>query len=178
MMLAILHALGMFAADLFKSRCRLEAENLFLRHQLNIALRSVGPRLRLCGSDRVLLVWMTRLWPTLFGLAHLVQPETILRWHRKGFKAFWRWKSRKRAGRPKIDRGLRDLIQQMSKENPQWGAARIHGELLMLGFEVAHGLQIHGAGSDAAFAKLEDISSKPHTGDRRHRSICGSDSDL
>jgi transposase InsO family protein len=67
----------------------------------------------------------------------VVKPETILRWHRAGFKAFWRWKSRKRAGRPKIDRGLRDLIQRMSKENPQWGAARIHGELLMLGFEVA-----------------------------------------
>src|SRR5467141_539597 len=71
------------------------------------------------------------------GAAKVVQPETILRWHRSGFKAFWRWKSRKRAGRPKIDRGLRDLIQRMSKENQQWGASRIHGELLMLGFEVA-----------------------------------------
>jgi hypothetical protein len=80
---------------------------------------------------------MTRLWPSLLGVAKVVQPETVLRWHRAGFKAFWRWKSRKRAGRPKIDRGLRDLIQRMSKENPQWGASRIHGELLMLGFEVA-----------------------------------------
>jgi hypothetical protein len=80
---------------------------------------------------------MTRIWPDLLGFAQVVQPETILRWHRTGFKAFWRWKSRKRAGRPTIDRGLRDLIQRMSKENPQWGASRIHGELLMLGFEVA-----------------------------------------
>jgi transposase InsO family protein len=80
---------------------------------------------------------VTRLWPSLLGVAHVVQPETILRWHRTGFKAFWRWKSRNRAGRPKIDRGLRDLIQRMSKENPQWGAARIHGKLLMLGYEVA-----------------------------------------
>src|SRR5262249_36804988 len=63
--------------------------------------------------------------------------ETILRWHRAGFTAFWRWKSRKRAGRPKIDRELRDLIRRMSKGNPRWGASRIHGELLMLGFEVA-----------------------------------------
>src|SRR5262249_41232602 len=63
--------------------------------------------------------------------------ETILRWHRAGFKAFWRWKSRHRAGRPKIDREVRDLIQQMSKESPLWGAPRIHGELLKLGFEVA-----------------------------------------
>ena len=136
-MFAILHALGMFVVDLFKSRSRLEAENLFLRHQLNIALRRAPPRLRLRGSDRALLIWMTRLWPSLLGAAQVVQPETILRWHRAGFKVFWRWKSRNRAGRPKIDRGLRDLIQRMSRENPLWGASRIHGELLMLGFEVA-----------------------------------------
>ncbi len=136
-MLAILHSLGMFVANLFKSRCRLEAENLFLRHQLSIALRHAPPRLRLRGSDRALLVWMTRLWPSLLGAARVVQPDTILRWHRAGFKAFWRWKSRNRAGRPRIDRGLRDLIRRMSKENPKWGASRIHGELLMLGFEVA-----------------------------------------
>jgi len=66
-MLAILHSVGMFVADLFKSRCRLEAENLFLRHQLSIALRRAPPRLRLRGSDRALLAWMTRLWPSLLG---------------------------------------------------------------------------------------------------------------
>jgi hypothetical protein len=109
-MLAILRALGMFVADMFKTRLRLEIENLFLRHQLNIALRRAPPRLRLCGSDRALLVLMTRLWPSLLGVVQVVQPETILRWHRTGFKAFWRWKSRNRAGRPKIDCGLRDLI--------------------------------------------------------------------
>jgi hypothetical protein len=96
----------MFAADLFKSRNRLEAENLFLRHQLNIVLRRAPPRLRLSGFDRVLLVWMTRLWPGLLGAAQVVQPETILRWHRTGFKAFWRWKSRNRAGW----RGLRSIV--------------------------------------------------------------------
>ena len=131
-MLAILHSLVMFVADLFKPRCRLEAENLFLRHQLSIALRRAPPRLRLRGVDRALLVWMTRLWPSLLGAAQVVQPETILRWHRAGFTAFWRRKSRTRVGRPKIDRGLRDLIQRISKENPQWGASRI-----LLGFEVA-----------------------------------------
>src|SRR5450756_2068136 len=136
-MFTILHTLGMFVADLFKSRWRLEAENMFLRHQLIVALRRAPPRLRLRGGDRALLVWMTRLWPGLLGVAKVVQPETILRWHRAGFRAFWRWKSRKRAGRPKIDRGLRDLIRRMSKENPRWGASRIHAELLMLGFEVA-----------------------------------------
>jgi hypothetical protein len=136
-MFVILHALGMFVADLFKSRSRLEAENLLLRHQLVIALRRAPPRLRLRRSDRALLIWMTKLWPSLLSATQVVQPETILRWHRAGFKMFWRWKSRNRVGRPKIDRGLRDLIQRMSKENRLWGASRIHGELLMLGFEVA-----------------------------------------
>ena len=80
---------------------------------------------------------MTKLWPSLLGLAQVVQPETILRWHRSGFKAFWRWKSRNRIGRPKVDPELRNLMRRMSKENPLWGAPRIHGELLMLGFEIA-----------------------------------------
>jgi hypothetical protein len=93
-MFALLHSLGMFVVDLFKWRRRLVAENLFLRHQLSIALRRAPPRLRLRGSDRALLVWMTRLWPSLLGAAQVVQPETILRWHRAGFTAFWRWKSR------------------------------------------------------------------------------------
>ena len=136
-MLAILRLLGMFLADLFKSRARLEAEILFLHHQLNISLRRAPPRVRLRGSDRALLVWMTRLWPKLLGAVQVVQPETILRWHRAGFKAFWRWKSRCRRGRPRVDRELRDLIRRMSQENPLWGAPRIHGELLKLGFEVA-----------------------------------------
>jgi len=113
------------------------AENLFLRHQLNIALRRSPHRLRLRGSDRALFVLMTRLWPSLLDLSKVVKPETILRWHRCGFKVFWRWKSRNMVGRPKVDWELRDLIRRMSRENPLWGAPRIHGELLMLGFEVA-----------------------------------------
>src|SRR5262245_24591940 len=135
-MLAILQMLGMLV-DVFKSRIRLEAENLFLRHQLNIALRRAPPRFRLRGSDRAVMVWLVRLWPSLLGVAQVVEPETILRWQRVGFRAFWRWKSRRKAGRPRIDRALRDLIQRMSQENPLWGASRIHGELLMLGFNVA-----------------------------------------
>src|SRR5690349_8482745 len=96
-MFAILHVLWIFVVDIFKSRRRLEAENLFLHHQLNIALRRAPPRLRLYGSDRALLVWMTRIWPGLLDISRVVKPETILRWHRSGFKAFWRWKSRNRA---------------------------------------------------------------------------------
>ncbi len=85
-MLALVHLLGTFVADLFRSRRRLEAENLFLRHQLNIALRRAPHRLRLRSGDRALLVWMTRLWPSLLGLTRVVQPDTILRWHRAGFR--------------------------------------------------------------------------------------------
>src|SRR5215831_16811582 len=136
-MLAILHLLGTFIANLFKSQRRLEVENLFLRHQLNIALRGAPHRLQLRASDRALLVWMTWLWPGLLSLSHVVQPDTILRWHRAGFRAYWRRKSRGRPGRPRVSRELRELIQRMSKENPLWGAPRIHGELLKLGSEIA-----------------------------------------
>jgi hypothetical protein len=136
-MLALLHLFGTFVINLFKSQRRLEAENLFLRHQLNIALRRAPQRLRLRGSDRALLAWMTWLWPSLLGLARVVQPDTILRWHRAGFRAYWRWKSRGRPGRPRVCREVRELIRQMSRENPLWGAPRIHGELLKLGYEIA-----------------------------------------
>ena len=136
-MLALLHLIGIFGANLFKPRRQLEVENLFLRHQLNICMRRVPHRLRLRASDRAALVWMTWLWPSLLGLSRVVQPNTILRWHRAGFWAYWRWKSRRRPGRPRISRELRELIRQMSTENPLWGAPRIHGELLKLGFEIA-----------------------------------------
>jgi transposase InsO family protein len=136
-MFPALHTIALVIANLFKSRRRLEAENLLLRLQLNVALRRVPARLRLRGIERALLVGLVRLWPDLVDLIQVVKPGTILRWHRAGFKACWRWKSRRRAGRPRIDRGLRDLIGRMSRENPLWGASRIHGELLMLGFEVA-----------------------------------------
>jgi hypothetical protein len=137
MMLALLHLFGTLVANRFKSRRRLEIENLYLRHQLNIAMRRTTHGLRLRWADQALLVWMTRLWPSLLGLSRVVQPDTILRWHRAGFRAYWRWKSRGRPGRPRITLELRELIRQMSKENPLWGAPRIHGELLKLGFEIA-----------------------------------------
>src|SRR5271157_705232 len=157
-MVAILRLPAMFIANLFKSRRRLEAEILFLRHQLNIALRQRPAGMPLRGSDRALLVWMTGLWPSLLGMARVVEPATILRWHRAGFRSYWRWKSRKRAGRPGIDRDLRDLIRRMSRENPLWGAPRIHGELLKLGFELAEstvskrGLPV-GHGADLSVAQ-------------------------
>src|SRR5262245_60645051 len=136
-MLALLHLLFALILDCFKSRRRLEAENLYLRHQLNIVMRRAPQRLRLRGADRVLMIWMTRLWPGLLSLSQVVQPNTILRWHRAGFRAYWHWRSRGQPGRPKINRELRELIRRMSRENRLWGAPRIHGELLKLGFELA-----------------------------------------
>jgi len=124
-MLKGLHVVAIFGANLFKSRERLEAENALLRHQLNIALRRAPARLRLTGTDRSILVWMVRLWPNLLNAVQVVKPDTVLRWHRAGFKAFGRWKSRKRAGRPKIDRDLRDLIRlarQITEDFP-WASA-------------------------------------------------------
>ena len=94
-------------------------------------------RLRLTNSDRLLLVWLYRLFPSILSAIRIVRPETVIRWHRCGFQAYWRWKSRPGVGRPPIHRELRDLIRQMSMANPLWGAPRIHGELLMLGIEVA-----------------------------------------
>jgi hypothetical protein len=106
-MMTLLRTLGLFVCDLLKSRGRLQAENLFLRHQLDIALRRAPPRPRVCGMDRALLVLMTWICPKLLDLVQVVKPETILRWYRAGSKVFWRWKLRTRAGRPKIDRDLR-----------------------------------------------------------------------
>jgi hypothetical protein len=80
---------------------------------------------------------MYRLFPWLLAAIIIVKPETVLRWHRRGFRAYWRWKSWRRRGRPRIDRDVRDVIRRMSRENPLWGAPRIHGELLMLGLEVS-----------------------------------------
>jgi hypothetical protein len=92
---------------------------------------------RLWSLDCLLLVWLYRLYPSLLDAIIIVQPETVIRGHRRGFRAYWRWKSRRVGGRPRIDCDIRALIRRMSRENPLWGAPRIHGELLMLGVDVA-----------------------------------------
>jgi hypothetical protein len=93
-------------------------------------------RVRLENIDRLIFVWMCQMFPSSL-MRSLWSSETVIRWHQRGFRAYWRWKSSQVGGRPKIDREIRDLIRRMSKENPLWGAPRIHGELLMLGIEVA-----------------------------------------
>jgi transposase InsO family protein len=128
--------LAIFAAA-FKSRCRLEAENVILGHQLMILRRRLPGRVRLTNIDRWLLVQLYRWFPSTLQALTVIGPETLVRWHRAGFRSYWRWKSGAQGGRPQIDSDLRALIQKISLENPLWGAPRIHGELLKLGFEVA-----------------------------------------
>jgi transposase InsO family protein len=123
--------------DCFKSRQRLEAEVLVLRHQLNLLRRCAPRRPYLTWADRALFVWLYRRFPQILDAITIVRPGTIVRWHRMGFAAYWRWKSRRLGGRPEIDTEVRNLIRRISLENPLWGAPRIHGELLKLGIDVA-----------------------------------------
>src|ERR1700692_1027740 len=128
--------LGILASR-FKARATLEAENLVLRQQLNVLRRRTPKRPHLNNTDRFLFVWLYRWFPSVLEMVAIVRPETIIRWHRAGFRANWRWRSRNRVGRPKVSAELRTLIGEMSRANALWGAPRIHGELLKLGFEVA-----------------------------------------
>jgi len=128
--------LGILASP-FKSKLRLEAENAVLRHQLIVLRRKMRGRPRLTNNDRWFFIQLYRWFPAILQVLTIIQPETLVRWHRAGFRCYWRWRSRPVGGRPQIERELRALIRQMSIENPLWGAPRIHGELLKLGIEVA-----------------------------------------
>jgi hypothetical protein len=121
----------------FKSKLRLEAENVMLRQQLIVLRRRLHGRVRLTNHDRWFLIQLYRWFPSILKVLTIIRPETLVRWHRASFRRYWRWKSRRRGGRPQIDTELRALIRLMSIENPLRGAPRIHGELLKLGFEVA-----------------------------------------
>ena len=120
-----------------KTQARLEAEIVMLRHQVNVLRRRVPSKPRLTVADRLIFVWLYRLFPSVLSALSAIEPETVLRWHRMGFRLYWRWKSRSRGGRPRIPGEVRRLIREMSLANRLWGAPRIHGELLKLGIEVA-----------------------------------------
>jgi hypothetical protein len=122
--------------DLFRSRASLQAEILALRQQINVLQRLRPNRPTLASMDRLVLSWICRLFPNACDALVIVRPETVLRWHRAGFRIYWRWKSRHRPGRPAVATEVRQLIREISIANPLWGAPRIHGELLKLGIDI------------------------------------------
>ena len=121
---------------LFRPRTALQAEILVLRHQLNMLRRKSPQRLAFANVDRLVFAGLYRLAPGVLDALKILKPQTVIRWHRAGLRAYWGWKSRPRGGRPKIATDIRQLIRDMSVANPLWGAPRIHGELLKLGIDV------------------------------------------
>ncbi len=121
---------------LFRSKVSLEAEILTLRHQLNVLRRKSPKWLAFSNFDRLVFAGLYRIAPRMVNALVIIEPKTVIRWHRAGFRLFWRWKSRCRGGRPKVALEIRQLIRAMSLANPLWGAPRIHGELLKLGIDV------------------------------------------
>src|SRR5262249_50998908 len=125
-MIDLLKLLGGLLVGVLRSHAAREAEMAFLRQQLVVLQRSAPTRLRLRTADRLIFVWLYRLFPSLLEAAVVFKPETLVRWHRSGFRLYWRCKSRRRVGRPAVP-----------DDNPLWGAPRIHGELLKLGIDIA-----------------------------------------
>jgi putative transposase len=137
-MLTVFFSLFCTVRSFFRIRAALHAEILALRHQLLVLQRSGrGRRPNLSTTDRILWVLLSRLWADWRSVLLIVKPETVIAWHRQGFRLYWRWKSRNRDGRPVVSGEVRDLIRKMSLANPLWGAPRIHGELLKLGIQVS-----------------------------------------
>jgi putative transposase len=137
-MLILLSAFLSTLGSMFRARSALQLENLALRHQIGVLKRSDGKRPKLTPADRLFWVFLCRVWDDWRSALNIVQPATVIAWHRKGFRLFWTWKIRHgRVGRPAVAREVRDLIRKMSRENPLWGAPHIHGELLKLGIEVS-----------------------------------------
>src|ERR1700676_5385809 len=136
-MLILLSALLSSLCSMFRARAELELENIALRHQIGVLKRSARKRPKLTTADRLFWICLSRVWCDWRSALDVVKPETVIAWHRKGFRLYWTWKSRHgQAGRPPVSREIRDLIRRMSRENPLWGSPRIHGELLKLGIDV------------------------------------------
>jgi putative transposase len=134
--LSAFHVLAAAASSALKSRATLQLENLALRRQLGVLRRSVK-RPKLTSADRLLWTWLCEVWSDWRSALVIVRPETVIAWHRKGFRLFWTWKVRHgQPGRPVLPKDVRELIRKMSRENPLWGAPRIHGELLKLGIDI------------------------------------------
>ena len=136
-MTSVLFSLLLTLRGMARSRAALHLEVLALRHQLELLQRSQPRRLRLVQADRWLWTWLSRVWTAWRAALVIVKPETVMAWHRRGFRFVWTWKSRRRTGRPTAPADLRALIRTMSQTNPFWGAPRMHGELLKLGMDVS-----------------------------------------
>src|SRR5271166_2340978 len=136
-MLIFLKTLPAALRAIFRSRAALELENLALRHQIGVLQRSTTKRPKLTAGDRMLWVFLSRVCRDWRSALAIVRPETVVAWHRTGFRLFWTWKVRRgQPGRPLISREVRDLIRKMCRVNSGWGAPRIHGELLKLGIDI------------------------------------------
>lgn len=130
-------ALLVILRSLIRSRADLQLENLALHHQIGVLQRSLKKRPKITAMDRLLWASLSHIWLDWRSTLVIVKPETVVAWHRLGFRLFWTWKVRQgQPGRPAIARETRDLIRRMSRENPTWGAPRIHGELLKLGIDI------------------------------------------
>ena len=136
-MISVLVALFLSLRSCLRSRAVLQLEVLALRHQLQVLNRSRPRRVRLVPADRLLWAWLSRSWTAWRTALVIVKPETVIAWHRQGFRLFWTWKSHRRVARPGVVANVRALIRTMSEANPLWGAPRIHSELLKLGVEIS-----------------------------------------
>jgi putative transposase len=136
-MLNVLSAFFPVLSSVFRNHVALQVEILALRHQIGVLQRSARKRPKLSATDRFLWAWLSGIWSDWRSVLVIVKPETVIGWHRQGFRLFWTWKIRRgRTGRPAAPLDVRDLIRKMSRENPTWGAPRIHGELLKLGIDI------------------------------------------
>jgi hypothetical protein len=171
--------IGWAVVDLFRPRAALEAEIWTLRQQINILRRTAPKRLSFSILDRLVFVGLYRLFPKICEALAIVKPDTIVRWHRAGFRLYWCWKSRRRGGRPTVPLEIRKLIREMSIANPLWGAPRIHGELLKVGIDVGqtsvakYMAKRRGPPSRRGRVSGRAENSGGHRSDRDHRSRHG-----
>jgi hypothetical protein len=142
---------------------------LRFRHQLAVLHRQRPGRPQLFALDRLLWIWLYRVWPQCLNVMVLVKPATVVRWHRHGFRLYWRWRSR--SGWLSVDREVRDLIRHVNSANPLWGAPRIHGELLKLGIRISQATVAKYMVRRKAFADLAQLSSQRSNRHRHHRYI-------
>jgi putative transposase len=158
-MMSVLLSLLMTLRTLARSRAALELEILALRHQLQVPQRTRSRRLRVTKTDRWLWGLLSRIWTGWRTALVIVKPETVIAWHRRGFRLWWAWKSRRRMGRPTVPADVRTLIRTMARANPRSGAPRIHGELLKLGINVCETTVARYSGADASLPPRPGVRS-------------------